>query len=166
MPENPTDSKHDETVPITEPVNSPPAGGGQTPLEKLRIIDQKLQDPDLVFGLVQQLFEQYPDASVVVETATGKIVLVNRQAELMFGYHRSELLEQPVEMLLPDQYRDEHVKHRTKYASDPRTRPMGIGLVLRGQNKNGVVFAVEINLAPVVTKHGSFTIATIRRRDE
>jgi len=46
------------------------------------------------------LVESAPDAMVVVDTK-GRIVLVNRQTEVLFGYAREELLGQPVETLVP-----------------------------------------------------------------
>ena len=128
-------------------------------LRKLQELEKSLIDPDLVLPL----FEQAPDATVVVETMTGNIVMVNRQAEFMFGYHRSEMIGNSIGMLMPEHVREAHGKHRVEYATNPRTRPMGIGLNLQGRNKAGLEFRVEINLSPVITRHGSFTIATVRR---
>ena len=70
------------------------------------------------------LLDAAPDAMVIVD-ASGKIVLVNTQAEALFGYARDELLERPIEVLLPARFRTEHIRHRTSYADLPRTRPMG-----------------------------------------
>jgi PAS domain S-box-containing protein len=94
------------------------------------------------------LFEVAPDAMVLVNGA-GNIVLVNRQAEVIFGYTREEMLGQPVELLVPERSRSIHNEHRTGYAADPHTRPMGIGLDLYGRRKNGGEFPVEISLSPL-----------------
>src|SRR2546422_10680538 len=53
------------------------------------------------------------------------MVLVNSQAERLFGYTRAELLEQPIEMLVPDRHRANHPRHRTRFFGDPKVRPMG-----------------------------------------
>ena len=74
--------------------------------------------------LFRGLLESAPDAMVITNSA-GHIVLVNRQLEEMFGYQRHELLELPVEMLMPERFRDAHLEHRAQYACDPQTRSMG-----------------------------------------
>jgi PAS domain S-box-containing protein len=43
----------------------------------------------------------------------------------MFGYRREELLGQPVEVLIPEKYRESHVEHCGRYFERPSTRPMG-----------------------------------------
>src|SRR3954453_8874541 len=70
------------------------------------------------------LLESAPDAIVIVDQ-DGRIALVNRQAELLFGYDRAELQDEPIELLLPERFRAPHVGHRAGYVAAPRTRPMG-----------------------------------------
>src|SRR6266700_6772658 len=70
-----------------------------------------------------------PDALVIINQA-GTIVMVNRQTEATFGYARSELLGQQLELLLPKRLHAVHIAHRKQYFSSPRTRPMGTGLQL------------------------------------
>src|SRR5438094_4879032 len=71
--------------------------------------------------------ETVPDAIVMVNN-TGRIVLVNGQAEQLFGYKREELLGKPIEILLPKRFRGGHVAHRTRYFTELKTRKMGEGL--------------------------------------
>jgi PAS domain S-box-containing protein len=112
--------------------------------------------------LQRAIIERLPDAKVVIDEA-GRVVMVNPQTELLFGYPRSQLIGQPVEMLLPERLRERHVQHRAHYAEEPRTRPMGIGLNLVGRQKSGREIPVEISLAPIVISSGVYTIAVIRR---
>jgi PAS domain S-box-containing protein len=95
-----------------------------------------------------RLLEAAPDAIVIVD-ADGRIAMVNQQAERVFGYERAELLGQPIEILLPEQFRAAHVGHRQTYSAAPQTRPMGIGLELYGRRKDGHTFPVEISLSPL-----------------
>ena len=107
------------------------------------------------------LLDAAPDAMLVV-SETGQIVLANTQAETMFGIPRQSLAGKPIEVLIPERYRDRHSGHRSLYAADPRQRPMGVGLELYGLRKNSEEFPVEISLSPLKTDAGSFVMAAIR----
>jgi PAS domain S-box-containing protein len=109
----------------------------------------------------RQLLEAAPDAIVEV-SADGRIVLVNRVAEEMFGYVRDELLGESVDLLVPDAIRHQHYRHRDSYLEHPRTRPMGSGLELHARCKDGSLFPVEISLSPIQTEGGMHVTAVIR----
>jgi PAS domain S-box-containing protein len=110
---------------------------------------------------LSQLVEISPDALVVVDQA-GRVVMVNGQAEAMFGYRGEELQGQPLEVLLPERFRKIHVAHREGYAAAPRTRPMGAGLQLFGRRKDGFEFPVDISLRPVVLDGVTHVIGAVR----
>jgi len=80
----------------------------------------------------------------------------------MFGYNRDELLGLNVERLVPAAMRGGHAKHRASYAAHPNTRPMGTGLVLEGQRKDGSLFPVEISLSPNWIDGSLHVIASVR----
>src|SRR5215831_13789611 len=109
----------------------------------------------------EKLLEAAPDAIVIVGKR-GKIDLVNAQAETLFGYKRSELIGQPVEILVPAQLRGVHEKHRHDYAQSPRPRTMGASLDLCGRRKDGSEFPVEISLSPIETEQGMLVATAIR----
>jgi len=113
----------------------------------------------------RSLFEFSPDA-IVASDAEGKIAELNGQVAKCFGYERAELLGQPVEMLIPGRFRNAHPRHRKEYSSEPRTRPMGIGLELQGRRKDGTEFPVEIMLSPVETPGGRVVLSVIRDLSE
>lgn len=110
---------------------------------------------------LKQILDLLPDAMVVVNQE-GTIRLVNRQSEALFGYPREELLTQPLEILLPERFRKDHVSRREQYASAPRARPMGIGLQLFGCKKDGSEFPVDISLGPLSLDGIPHVVAAIR----
>jgi PAS domain S-box-containing protein len=107
------------------------------------------------------LLESAPDGIISVDLE-GRIVLLNTQAERMFGYSRDELLGQPIEILLPERLRAPHLKHRTRYHSAPTTRPMGAGLDLVARRKAGTEFPVEVSLSPLQVDDGTLITSVIR----
>jgi len=109
----------------------------------------------------EAIIETAPDAMVIADEK-GKIVLVNRQTEVIFGYPRSELLGSQVEMLMPAGFRTKHQAHRSGYHEKPKVRAMGSGLELFAMRKDGSQFRVEISLSPLGTPGGNLVFASIR----
>jgi PAS domain S-box-containing protein len=100
-------------------------------------------------GVLSQTFlELAPDAIIVADSG-GHMLLVNHQTEVLFGYPPSELLGHSVEMLLPNRLSVVHELHRADYLEAPHTRPMGTGLELFGQRRDGSEFPVEVSLGPL-----------------
>lgn len=111
--------------------------------------------------LVHSVLESAPDAMVVIDES-GTLLFANRQVSALFGYAKSEVVGQPVEMLLPERFRGRHVAHRKDYIRTVRVRPMGIGLDLFARRKDGSEFPVEISLSPIEQDGQSVVAAAIR----
>lgn len=118
----------------------------------------------------RRVVEWAPSAMVLIDRR-GVMVLVNAQTERMFGYARSALIGQPVEMLVPQQLRDAHRSYRADFFGDPQPRPMGAGRDLFGCRADGSEFPVEIGLNPIDTGGDAMVLASIvditeRRRSQ
>jgi len=109
----------------------------------------------------QAFLEAAPDAIVVVDRH-GRIAGINALTEEMFGYSRVELMDEHVEILVPQRFREQHENDRERYSQAPRTRPMGLDRELRGRRKSGQEFLVQISLSPIETEDGTLVTSIIR----
>jgi len=97
--------------------------------------------------------EGSPNAIVLVNEQ-GRIDLVNTQVEILFGYWREELIGEPIEILVPERFRD-----RGNFAATPTARTMGAGTELFGRRKDGSEFPVEIGISQIQGEKGFLVLA-------
>ena len=107
---------------------------------------------------IRALFEAAQTGIIAVDTK-GKIALANAQAEKMFGFSRQELIGRPVELLVPERFRDRHVHLRERFECS--TRPMGVGREMLGLRKDGTEFMLEIGLNSMRGGQGEIVVATL-----
>jgi two-component system, LuxR family, sensor kinase FixL len=108
----------------------------------------------------RQVFEAAPSA-MIMANRDGTIVLVNAEAERVFGYGREELVGRPIETLIPQRFRHQHADDRTEFTGDPRRRAMATGRDVVGRRKDGSELPVEISLNPIRTVEGLFVVASV-----
>ena len=106
----------------------------------------KLADSTLV-----GLLDAAPDAMLAIDES-GLLVLVNAQAERLFGYRREELIGRPVEMLVS--------------IADPKFRPSATDLEMPGRRQDGSEFSASISVSTMATDAGLLISATIRDATE
>ena len=109
---------------------------------------------------LQAIVDSAPAAMVMVNQQ-GQISLVNTEAQTIFGYKRSELLGQALEILIPERFRDAHPSKREGYLLSPEARRMGAGRDLFAVRKDGSEFPVEIGLNPIGMDDGVSVLSAI-----
>lgn len=128
-----------------------------SPKGQLMHLREFLSSEELVLALINAL----PDALLVV-AASGNIVAVNATALRLFGYAESELIDQPVEVLIPERLRPQHEQTRRQFVEQPGQRSMAQGRELKALRRDGKELSVQIALSPV-TSHGSlFVLVALR----
>ncbi|NYI41345.1 putative bifunctional diguanylate cyclase/phosphodiesterase [Demequina lutea] len=109
----------------------------------------------------QGLLEAAPDAMLGTDQA-GVIRFVNRQTELLFDYDRTDLIGQPLEILVPELSRKGHLAHRAAYFANPEARAMGTGLQLAGRRRDGTEFPADVSLSPFGSGGDMVVVAAVR----
>ncbi len=108
----------------------------------------------------RMVVESSPNAMLMVDRG-GQILLVNAEAEKLFGYVEDALVGQSVDILVPPRFRSNHAGHRAGFFAEPSARVMGAGRDLFAVRKDGVEVPVEIGLTPCDTDEGVFVLSTI-----
>jgi PAS domain S-box-containing protein len=112
-------------------------------------------------GKYRGLMEAAPDAMVVVNQS-GKIVLLNVQAEKQFGYRRDELIGQRVTNIIPRGFAERLVADDLRSAEDALAQEIGTGIELNALRKDGSEFPIELMLSPLQSAEGMLITAAIR----
>ncbi len=111
-------------------------------------------------ALLAAVIEHAPTAMVMIDAA-GIIVLINREAECLFGYQRAELIGLSIEALVPLRYRGGHAHLRGDYLRAAQARRMGVGRELYALRKDQSEVRVEIGLNPIHTERGTLVLSAI-----
>ncbi|MCM4077535.1 PAS domain-containing hybrid sensor histidine kinase/response regulator [Paractinoplanes hotanensis] len=115
----------------------------------------------LAEGKFRSLLDASPEAMVCV-SGDGRIVHANGRAVELFRYRRDEMVGAAIETLVPGASRKVHVQHRNRYFASPSARPMGEGMLLTAQRKDGTEFPVDVSLSPVQAEGKTMVLAAIQ----
>jgi PAS domain S-box-containing protein len=109
---------------------------------------------------IRELLDAVP-AGIIVTHQDGRISYLNAEAERLFGYARNELINQSIDLLLPDRFNHNHAQLRQSYINNPSTRYMGAGRDLYGKRKDNSEFPLEIGLRSLTADNEQLIVATI-----
>jgi PAS domain S-box-containing protein len=126
-------------------------------ISNLKETQQLISDEEKRF----QAFFEHASMGIVVVNQRAEITEVNVYALQQFGYTRTEMLGNKIELLIPARFGHKHVGHREKYIQQPSSRPMGVGLDLLAVKKDGAEFPVEVSLGNYSSHGEKYVIAFI-----
>ena len=114
-------------------------------------------------SLVLAIVDASPDAMMVVDPE-GLVHHANAQVAALFGYQPADLVGRPVEVLMPERFRDRHRRHWGELGVHPTPviRPNVPGQDFFGLHSSGTEIAVEVSLSPVELTSGGFVLAAVR----
>ncbi|MCP2730191.1 PAS domain S-box protein [Limnofasciculus baicalensis] len=141
--------------------------GSHTDITEKREAEEALRDSEAKF----RAFLESASEAIIVTNPKGEIVVFNAKAEELFGYNRTEVLGQTVEVLIPERYRHHHTNHRAGYQTHPSKRQMSKTKNLFARRKDGSEFPIEAGLSSIQTKDSQFVMTflldiTERRQTE
>jgi PAS domain S-box-containing protein len=111
---------------------------------------------------LRAILESARDAIVIFD-ANRRIVLVNEQAERMFGYRREELIGQPAQLLVPEGYLEDHLSQSMSWLASPGiAQSLDIPVEVPSQRRDGSRFPAEVSLSPAETPDGYVVTCIIR----
>ncbi len=103
----------------------------------------------------------FASIGILITNSRGEIQMANNYIATQFGYTQDELIGEKVELLIPTRYRERHVHHRNNFGDNPHSRPMGLGMELAGQKKDGTEFPVEVSLGHYTIDAEHYSLAFI-----
>ncbi len=106
------------------------------------------------------ILENIPLGILLVD-AHGKIRQINTQLEKMFGYFNNDLLDESLEVLIPEHQRESHKYKRNEFFNSHEERKMDDGRYFEARRRDGTMFPVNISLASVIFDQKEHVLATI-----
>lgn len=111
--------------------------------------------------VLSEIFNNLPDAMVVVDGAS-KIVFANTVVSGLLGYSAEELIGQPLNCLVPENYRKAHEAHFAKFHDRGKATSMGARPLLNALHKSGKSIPISISIANLELDGERYSVAVMR----
>ncbi|MEQ9549436.1 MAG: PAS domain S-box protein [Coleofasciculus sp. G3-WIS-01] len=119
----------------------------QQQLQIRQQIEQKLRASQARFAGILEIASD----GIISVDANQRIILFNQGAEKMFGYRVSEVLNQPLDVLLPNRYAIAHHQHIKSFSqSQGKALRMGERQAIFGRRKDGTEFPAEASVSKLI----------------
>lgn len=138
-------------------------------IQKLELTTEKLLDAQVrqeeTSAYIKSILDSISDALVVVNSR-GVIVTINSAVTTIFGYTRSELIGEKVEILMPEPYASRHDQYLHSHKINGNYNIIGKGRELPAKKRNGQTFPMELTLTEFNNKGEALYIGLIRNISE
>lgn len=128
------------------------------------ITDRKRAEEELRWS--EERFRTVVEASkdaIIAINADGTVFIFNTAAEKMFGHSNEEMMGQPLDRLMPAEYRERHTSDLSSFfRSGKPDAAMGRTLELPAVRKNGTEFQIELSLSSSRYHDQHLVVAIIR----
>jgi PAS domain S-box-containing protein len=125
--------------------------------------EHKSLDASITASLLASVLESAMDAIITVDEQR-RIMLFNRAAEKMFGWPRQEVMQQPLEKLIPGRFHHTHGGKFAQFGATGSTSRImgGLAADIHGLRANGEEFPVDVSVSQVDTPDGKLFTAIVR----
>jgi len=110
---------------------------------------------------LEALVDVLTDPTLVVDAA-GAVTQANPAAEALLGWGRGELVGQPVELVVPEDLREVHSRHRQEYTANAESPPMRPGREVRAVRRDGSELTAEVSLSPLERDGAQLVVCVLR----
>ncbi len=124
---------------------------------KQRLREEELKKSEAWF---KALVHTAPHGIVIID-GNGTIVLANELTETLFGHPVDEIVGQPIEFLIPEALRADHVAKRDGFIHEAEHRIVQVEANLIGQRQDGSEFPAAVGLSSLPGSDGVHVSATI-----
>lgn len=104
--------------------------------------------------------------AIITADELGNILFWNHMAEEMFGYESNDVKGRSLTMIMPERFRDAHLKGMQRYVSTNVKKAIGQILELVGLRSNGEEFPIELSLSTWKYGENPHFTAIIRETSE
>jgi len=118
------------------------------------------QAEDISSG-IQTILNSVTDAILTIDSK-GVVQTFNQAAERMFQYSESEVVGNPVTMLMNDHYSQAHDDYVNRYLESGQAKIIGTGRELPAMRKNGEQFPMHLSISEIQRKGERIFTGVIR----
>ena len=112
-------------------------------------------------GNIFRILSEAISEGIIIVNEKQEIVASNEAADKMFGYEARELIGQPLNVLIPHDFKSSHHVHAREFMKQSEPRIMGHGRDLYGRRKDNTIFPVEAGLNPFSTGGSRYVMTLI-----
>lgn len=140
---------------------------------KASVLKEAFDKPMRMIGTITNIHEEKLSTERferAIESAPSGMIIVNKHAIIVyvnekileiFKYKRSELINQLIEILVPDSVKERHPQLRNEYLDQASDKKLNDGREILARRKNGEEFYAEVALNPIYLNDDTYVITSV-----